>query len=248
MDVFAQACLSAANDEAQFLHFKKNSFFNLLWENRTLEEGEAYLRTISEKYPLLKEKFEAFRRLDQLGGPRIYDYGQAGFFSPSTLRFVMIAGDVESKIGGLSEKSVVQIGAGYGGLCKVMNDVSKAKSYMLVDLPEQLALAKKCLDQLGLDNVSYLTPEELPKNAHYDLVISDMSFSEFSASYQVLFFERVLSCSSSGYVLGHVFPKHYGVVPLNWEELKVRFKGQFTKWESQEPTLDRENYFIYWKN
>ena len=195
------------------------------------------------------EKLNLFRENDAIGSPRVYSFGEAGSFSPSTLRLVAIAGDLQQRIGNLSHLRVVQIGAGYGGLCKILDALSSFESYTLVDLPEQLALAKKCLEKLGVHNVVFLTPEALPKDAVYDLVISDLSFSEFNRSYQELFFDRILSCSNSGYLLGRVFPKHFGVVAWNADELKVRFEKlrKFSEWEMQDPAIDRENYFVYWK-
>lgn len=247
--VFAAASLSAVQDNEQFARFKKNPFFNLLWENLSREEGEKWLDVIESQHSFLMEKFDKFRESDQVGSPRVFFFGGAGEFSPSTLRLVAIAGGMQSKIGSWMGKRVVQIGSGYGGLCKILADISDFESYTLVDLPEQLALAKKYLESFGMENVTFLTPDQLPKRAAYDLVISDMSFSEFNRSYQELFFDRVLSCSHSGFILGRVFPKHYGVVPLNLLELKRRFekKGNFSLWEMQEPSIENENYLICFK-
>lgn len=245
-NVFADAAQCAVSDEACFVHFKQNPFFNLLWENLTQAEGQKWLDAIEEKFPLLKEKFKEFRTVDYVGSPRAFDYGEAGAFSPSTLRLVALAGELQSRFGSWEGLHGIQIGAGYGGLCTILNAIAQFKTYTLVDLPEQLALAQKCLETAGLTNVVYMTPDQLPKGAHYDLAISDRSFSEFDCSHQELFLDRVLLRADSGYVLGRVFPKHYGVVPMNLDELKHNFKkrGAFSKWEMQEPTLENENYLI----
>jgi putative sugar O-methyltransferase len=247
--VFAQVSLNAAEDEEQFSQFKKDPFFNLLWENHSAEEGEIWLQKIDDDYPFLKEMYEQFRRIDQFGSPRIYDFGRAGVFSPSTLRLIAMTGDLRVRVGNLANAHIVQIGAGYGSLCKILYDVFSFKSYTIVDLPEQLALAKKCLDKLEVKNVKFFTPEELPMGMVYDLAVSDMSFSEYNRSYQELFFDRILYRSISGYILGREFPKHYGIISMNSDELKMCFEkaGAFTEWEMQEPPNNREDYFIYWK-
>jgi putative sugar O-methyltransferase len=247
--VFAEASLNAVKDDTQFAQFKKNPFFNLLWENLSREEGEMWLQVIEDRYPFLIEKFDLFRASDRVGSPRVFSFGPAGEFSPSTLRLAAVAADLQSKIGSWAGMQVVQIGAGYGGLCKIMSDISAFASYTLVDLPEQLALAKKYLEGFGLKNVVYLSPGQLPKKASYDLVVSDMNFSEFNRSYQELLFDRVLLHSHSGYLLGHVVPKHYGITPLSLDEIRERFekKGKFSKWEMQDPTIEKENYLICFK-
>jgi hypothetical protein len=244
--VFAREALNAATSEEQFVTFKKNPFLNLLWENHSLEEGEQWLQTIEHHYPFLKEKFEKISESDQVGSPRVYPFKDAGRFSPSTLRFTAIAGEIQTKLGGWQGKKVVQIGAGFGGLCKVLHAIAEFESYTLVDLPEQLALAKKYLEAFGLKNVIYSTPEELVSSTRYDLVLSDRSFSEFNGRYQKLFFDRIISTSDSGFLLGWVFPKHYGVIPWNFTKLKRVFEklGKFAHWEIQEPTLESENYLI----
>jgi hypothetical protein len=246
--VFAEMALHAVNDEALFLQFKKDPFFNLLWENHSPEEGEQWLSKIQIDYPSLLEKLSQFRQNDEWGSPRVHSFEGAGDFSPSTLRLIAIAGDMQNKMGDMSGLNIVQIGAGFGGMCKILHDIASFKSYTIVDLPEQLALAKKYLERLGIDNVTYLTPEELV-HTECDLVISDRSFSEFNRSYQARFIEKIFIRSHSGYILGHVFPKHFGVSPLFWDDLKMRVKkiGKFSEWQIQEPLNDRDNYFIFWK-
>jgi hypothetical protein len=96
--VFAEVALSAVADDLQFSQFKRSPFFNLFWENHTFEEGKLYLDKISTYYPSLEEKFDQFRQNDQIGLPRTHFYRGVGFFSPSTLRFVAIAGDVQSRV------------------------------------------------------------------------------------------------------------------------------------------------------
>lgn len=242
--VFAEMALSAANDAAQFAVFKSNPFFNLLWENLSKEEGEMWLKRIQEKYPALIEKMEAFAASDKIGSPKTFSFEGVGEFSPSTLRLAAIAGQINESM--VRMPNVVQIGAGYGGLCKILHDISSCASYTIIDLPEQLALARRYLEAFGLNEVIYMTLDELPKNARYDLVISDMSFSEFNRPEQQRLFDRVLAQAKAGFILGRIFPKHYGVAPLGWEEVKGRFekKGKFSLWEIEEPTIEKENYLI----
>jgi hypothetical protein len=247
--VFTDAARSAVSDGACFVHFKQNPFFNLLWENLSEGEGAQWLKTIEEKYPFLKEKFEDFRAVDCIGSPRVFAYAEAGTFSPSTLRLIALGGELHSKMGDWRGLHGIQIGAGCGGLCSILHSISEFASYTVVDLPAQLELARKCLEGMKPMPIVYLTPQQLPQGAVYDLVISDRSFSEFNRSHQELFFDRILSCSHSGFLLGHVFPKHYGVVPMNFEELKERLQAmeQGLQWEAQEPTLEKNNYFIFFK-
>jgi hypothetical protein len=246
--VLTQTVLQAVQDPVIFANFKQNPFFNLLWENFTAEEGAIWLRKLQEQSPSLMEKWDQVRLLARIGGPRTYSYEKIGTFSPATLRLMAIAADIQNRVENLNGLRVVQIGAGYGGLCKILHDLGTFQSFTLVDLPEQLALAKKCLEQMGIHGVRYATPEELSEE-NYDLAISDMAFAQFNRTYQKLFFEKALRQARFGYVLGRIFPKHFGVIAWNKEELEKHFEklGPCVAWEMVEPTIDRENYFIYWK-
>jgi putative sugar O-methyltransferase len=242
--VFAEAIFNSVRDETQFAVFKRNPYFNLLWENHTFEEGREWLKSITEKYPLLKEKLESFRQIDQLGSPRVYDFGANGFFSPSTLRLIAKAGDLDEKLGNLDGADVVQIGADFGSWCKILNDLYQFKSYTIVDLPEPLSLAKKCLEKMGITHVRFLTPEELPKKKNYTLCLSDKCFSEFDKSHQKLFFERVMRYSSCGYLIACEFPKHYGVVGMTLDQLTEKFE----KRGKQSKVDEFSNYYcVYWR-
>lgn len=246
---FAECFAAAAGDEEQFAVFRRNPFFNLLWENISEEEGEMWAKKISTQFPHLLEKLGQIRENDRIGAPKTWEYAEIGELSPSTLRFAAIAGELGKRCGNTEGFHIVQIGAGYGGLCRMMHAVSGFETWTLVDLPEQLALARKYLGAYGIDRVMYLTPEELPPGAHYDLVISDMDFSRFNRSCQELFLDRILSQSHFGFLLGHIFPKHYGVVPLSVEELVARFdkKKEFSTWEAQLPSAGNENYSLFWE-
>ena len=246
---FSQCAAAFIADDVQFAQFKRNPFFNLLWENLSKEEGEMWLGKVESEHPEILAYLEALRESDFVGSPRVFDYGRVGSFSPSTLRLAVIGAEIRSRVGSLKEKKVVQIGAGYGGLCRVLHVFEKVGSYTIVDLEEQLQLAKKYLEAFGLHEVTYLTPDQLLTKQEYDLVVSDGSFSEFARADQEVFFERILTKSSSGYLLGHVFPKHYGVVPLSTQEIQARFvgKGSYARWEFHEPKVDNENYFVFWK-
>ncbi len=245
--VFAEVAAQAVNDEGHFLQFKRNPFFNLLWENLTFQEGKIWLQKIAEFSPDLQRHFDKFRAVDLVGSPRVFFYGEAGVFSPSTLRLIAFTGELKQKLGQCENGHLLMIGAGQGSWCKILNDAVGFKSCTIVDLPEQLELAKKCLGEWKTKNVKFVTPEELSKGVVYDIVISDMSFSEFNRPYQELLLDRAIACSNSGFIIGHEFPKHFGVVSLTFDQLEERFDrlGNLCC-EMQKPSEDREDYFIYW--
>ncbi len=245
---FSDLCRRAIADEECFNTFKRDVFYSLLWEGYSYEEGKEFLSTIENRYPFLLDKLDLFRANDRVGSPRIFDYGSQGVFSPTTLHHVCIAGELIEQFGDLSSRDIVQIGAGYGGLCAVIHHATQWKSYTLIDLPEHLDLARKVLENQGIEGVRYLTLQEIPKNAHWDLAISDCSFSEFTRPLQEMMIDQLLVHADQGYLACHVFPKHFGVIPLDPFQLKEYCeKKKITpvlKWE--DPQGLRSQYFLVW--
>ncbi len=249
----AEACLRATSDALAFESFKQDPYLNLLWENATEEEGRVAFEKIQREYPFLIELFSHFQVSDRVGGARVFSYGDGAVFSPYTLRLMAIAGDLQARVGDLAGKKVVQIGAGYGGLCKVLNDLYAMNGYVIVDLPEQLALAKKYLDALGVRGVEYISVDalgEFSQRGTFDLAISDRSFSEFDRGYQERMLSTVFPHARAGYILGHVFPKHFGVFALDVEaiEKKLRKNVVFDELNVIVPENDRGDYSIFYSN
>jgi hypothetical protein len=210
-----QACLNAVTDEQAFAHFKTDSFFSLLYPPFSCEEG---LAVIEQASSLL----ETVRHVDAIGGPTLYDFAAYGKFSLNALRQLHVA--LQLKVG--TPEHIVIIGAGDGGLCQVVQEITRSPRITLVDLPEPLALARKVLERQGISGVSFLTPDQLPSRLASDCVVSDFYFSEYAKKLQDQMIARVLAHARAGVFFCHVFPKHFGTTPLAPDELKERLMKQ----------------------
>ncbi len=255
--IFAQKCLQAVSDEAKFASFKSDPFYSVLYQGYSYEEGWTFLHTIEKEYPSLIAQLDRFRTSDLIGGPHTYDYGEYGAFSPTTLHYVQIAGMIQEKMSIQQPgarlvynspcRRVIQIGAGYGGLCKILHDLSLWDSYAIVDLPEHLDLARKVLAKEGIAHVQFYTLDQIPNREPFDLVVSDLSFSEFSRPLQKIFMDRILSHARAGLILGHVFPKHFGVEPFTLVEISAYLeKKKLATLEMHQTKGERANYYFLW--
>lgn len=212
-------------------------------------QGQQMLDTINLRFPSLLASFEKFRENDLVGNPLMYEYPRVGFFSPANLRYIKIAGEIDYYFGNLEGKTIIEIGGGYGGQCKILSDLFDFKEYILVDLPEVLALAKRYLDHFGIKNVRYLTMDELPEDASYDLVISNYAFSEFVLYVQEVYFNRVLAHSANGFLLcnqiyGMSDIAHIGPGEMTFALKKLRRKPKIFP---EIPRTARDNYLLVWK-
>ncbi len=240
-------CVSAVNDPNVFKNFKKSPIIIGVMQHVTKNDGVAFTSYISENYPHFISKMKMFRENDRLGNPKTFKYKQFGRVSPTNLRYIKIAGDIESQFGNLDGCKVIEIGGGYGGQCKILSDLFDLEQYTIVDLPEALALAKKYLDTLNVKNVRFLTPEEV-KIEEYDLVISNYAFSECNRSIQNNYLEKILTHSHHGYMICNVIN---ACEPENFRqaELVGILEKQYNHDPSilpEEPGTHPKNYLLIW--
>jgi putative sugar O-methyltransferase len=95
--------------------------------------------------------------------------------------------------------SIVEVGVGYGGQCKIIQDYHNIKSYTLVDLPEVLALAEKYLSKLNVKNTIFKPIDKLD-SMEYDLFISNYAFTEIDREYQDVYADKLIKKSKHGYI------------------------------------------------
>ena len=241
-------CLVASTDDAYFKNFKIYPVYQQFLENVTYDLGLAYLKIIKEKYAGLLNHLEAFQSNDLLGNPYTYSY-DIGRFSPTTLRYIKVAGDLLSLFPDIGSMKIIEIGAGYGGQCKILSDLDAFEEYIIVDLPEALALAQKYLEILNVKNVRFLTPEQLKKE-NYDLVISNYAFSKCSRETQMEYIIKVLKNSSSGYLTMDFLPFSFKAKPYSVSELVNTLISDPTKYVRifpEDPLPSPKNVIMTWK-
>ena len=245
--VYREACRTAAHEQAAFQNFKRNPFYNLLHEQMTFEQGNACLSLIVQKYPDVLPKMETFKKNDSIGNPRTFEYPSVGSVSPTTLRYIKTAAEIKELFGDLNGKKVLEIGGGYGGQCAILNDLFAFSSYTLVDLTEPLALAQKTLEQRGVKNVRFWTPEEI-KEEEFDLVISHFTFTETGTRLQKQYIHSLFTRAKAGYLVCNFFPRFFGLKPFLKEELLSEFKKEAIPYKTiaEEPQTGKDNFVLIW--
>lgn len=239
--------LAAVNDEV-FKDFKWNPVYRQIVESVSYENGLLYLDIIRQEYPESLVHFDDFRQNDILGSPITYNYGDIGYFSPTTLRYIKCACDLKKQFGDLSKMHIVEIGGGYGGQCKIIAELAGFASYTIIDLAESNALAKKYLDNLDVQNVSFIDNDHLSEAHSYDLVISNFSFSEMDIPEQKKYIEHVIKQTPNGYMTMNFISNSFLLQSHSIEEL-VRMlynNGRRGKVEAEKPTTHPDNLLVTW--
>ena len=200
-NAYTDFCRFAACDDECFANFKRSSIYNVILEHVSYGLGKKYLKIISRNYPYLLQNMDQFRENDSIGNPVTFSFGKYGLFSPTTLRYVKIAGDLMSMNTGLNNARIIEIGGGYGGQCKILSQAVGFKEYIIVDLPDVLLLAKRYLDEANVKNVKFLTLNELGEVQDCDLLISNFAFSECYKEIQDTYLDKVIRHSKHGYII-----------------------------------------------
>ncbi|MBQ4402168.1 MAG: putative sugar O-methyltransferase, partial [Synergistaceae bacterium] len=133
--------------------------------------------------------------------------GEDIMLSTSTIRYVKVLGDVVSMFDAGEVRSVAEIGAGYGGQCRIMMSRHSGMSieqYTLIDLPEVVGLCERYLRNFPecRENIRYVDGGHmyLPDES-YDLVMSNYAFSELNRDVQDMYLERIVRRSKRGYMV-----------------------------------------------
>jgi putative sugar O-methyltransferase len=194
---YPEICLNAATQDQYFDTFKSISGYTDILEHVSYEEGLEYIRNITNR--VIIDNIEKFKINDTIGSPRSYNYN-FGIFSPTTLRYAKVLNDLSQL--NLNDKTIIEIGAGYGGQYTVLRQLYKPKKYIFIDLPPVLQLIKKYITTLNLNDIDieYYSADDIPEQ-HTDLVISNYAFSECPIDIQDIYINKILEHAKNGYMI-----------------------------------------------
>ena len=209
---YLQACRAASQGSYFFRGFKSHPAYRHVLEHVSYEEGKQYLDEIKIDY---KDKLDEIKENDALGTPVTCTYDGVGTISPTTLRYLKNTSDIVNKFG-TSFNSVVEIGGGYGGLCKVLSSFVDFEQYLLLDLEECNMLSRKYLSHFDLPTMSYQAEEIVELEDRFDLLISNYALSECNRETQMMYIERFVKNSDKFYLMHNNFHADNG--NMSYEE------------------------------
>jgi putative sugar O-methyltransferase len=209
---YLQACRAAAQGSDFFKGFKSHPAYRHVLEHVSFEEGKQYLDEIEIDY---KDKLDEIKENDAYGTPITCSYDGIGFISPTTLRYLKNTSDIVNKFG-TSFDSIVEIGGGYGGLCKVLSSFVDFEQYLLLDLEECNMLSRKYLSHFDLPTMSYQAEEIVELEDRFDLLISNYALSECNRETQMMYIERFVKNSDKFYLMHNNFHADNG--NMSYEE------------------------------
>jgi len=209
---YLSACRAAAQGSDFFKNFKSHPAYRHVLEHVSYEEGQLYLDEIDIDY---KDVLDEVKENDKLGTPIQCSYDGVGMISPTTIRYLKNTSDIVNKFG-TSFDSIVEIGGGYGGLCKVLSSFVEFEQYLLLDLEECNMLSRKYLSHFDLPTMSYQAEEIVDVDDNFDLLISNYALSECNRETQMMYIERFVKKSDKFYLMHNNFHADNG--NMSYEE------------------------------
>jgi putative sugar O-methyltransferase len=202
---FLLACKDSASNDIAFKNFRRDERFYSILEHVTYDEGVLYIKErldtniCSQSF---KDLLSKMLENDRIGNPVRYDYLDIGLVCPTTLRYIKNLYDIASMIDASEPKfnNIVEIGGGYGGLCRMLKSIFSINNYLLIDFSEVNQLSKRYLSEYYTDKILWMTPETFSNVNNVDLCISNYAFSECDRKIQNEYYEKVIKKSKMFYI------------------------------------------------
>ncbi len=237
----------ALSSYAAFAKFKLDPRYQAILEHTSKEQGEACLKIIRAQSPGFIDEIDKFKINDLVGGSTTFEFEGIGRISPSTLRYLKVASDLQTLFGDQIGNEIAEIGCGYGGQLLILDNAFQFKQCDLFDLPPVLSLTSMYLES-HLLNSSYraITLNQHPGNVMYDLVISNYAFSELPSPLQIAYIDKVISKAKRGYLTMNTGKTESSLDEnkLTIEDLRNRLPAFEILPES--PLTSPNNYIIVW--
>ena len=233
--------------EELLVKFRRPYDYREILEHVSYKIGKSYLEQIAENR---KADFInlviANKKNDEFGRPITFSYQKVGKVSPTTLRYIATALDIEKEIGIKPNDSIAEIGVGYGGQAAVISRCFGVQSYSMYDLPEARKLTTIYLREIGSDlQPIFADLSSSPKD--FDVLISNYAYSELPRGLQEEYLQTVLMRSKRGYMImnsgrGNKTGRSDGKLSL--EELLSCIPNSRVK--EEEPLTGPDNYVFLW--
>lgn len=211
--VHVPVCQKAVEDKNIFESFKKDSNFTTILEHTDEQYSHIFMQRIINEYRdyINKINWNLVKENDAIGTAHLVEYSELSnsvkldnyLFSPSTVAYIFKALDVLNHVkkSELNNIHILEIGAGYGGQCKILFDLAdifnvNIKKYTLVDLYWPNQLQKKYLNTLGYkDRVEFISYEQLLEDnsslPEFDYLISIYALGEFNSDTQQFYIDKI---------------------------------------------------------
>ena len=206
---YINKCKLFVKEEELFNNFKRDEDYTKVLEGSSRIVGDmAVGRIYSNPHyiPWVFENLKNFKENDIYGNPVLYEYKNFGKISVGTLKYISNAADIKNSLSDEKIKTIVEVGGGYGGLCKILYHMVGFEKYILIDLPSVIELCKKYLDNFSelKDKITYISCDkfkDIKEMVNIDLFISDAAMAECDRETQTDYANKIIRKSKFAHIV-----------------------------------------------
>jgi len=180
-------------------------------EHLSYEHAKVYLSNLVENDGVNPQVIQKLCSLnDQFGNANVQKFENGILSSPSSIRYVRHAFDICNliKSKNYTKVNIIEIGGGYGGLCLILNQLSKIMGididkYFIYDLPETQKLQRYYIN--SSNNVRWKPANTFGKNfitndGEINILVSCYCLSEIEDVYKLEYLENLLHKINGAYL------------------------------------------------
>jgi len=191
------------SDDTKFNNFRNTNDpgYTAILEHVDQNMGKVYFDEIKKNVSDLENYIKIAKENDTIGSPLIYDY-DAFSINPTTLRYLKYAIEIKQTFSDIKNINYVEVGAGYGGLCKILNTLCNFNSINFFDLPEALELQRKYLSNFDIfvNKLNILDDLIIQKNT---LFVSNYALSELNHQTRRMYMDKVISKCKYAFIVSN---------------------------------------------
>jgi len=237
--VHEKIAMDAVLNDTIFQSFKRDNNFRSILEHVSYEQGIEYISYIKQliaENTLENLAWNKYVENDIYGNTIKFNYANQlndiqnidiTTISPSTLRYICFGLQIYNYIKQIGKKeiSIIEVGGGYGGQCKVLFDICSQfgvniKTYTLIDLESMSKLQQKYLTKLNVKNIVTLSNVECLNKLvdTYDLFISNYALGEFTTDVQNFYIKNILNRCTNYFITWNSPPINSNLKVVNKKE------------------------------
>jgi len=216
---FLDECKLAATDDEAFSIFRSMNRIHTVIENSNEEWKNKAFDLLKGKFT--SEEWHRFGSSDNYGTGSVLITGiEKNYLTPTTVRYAYTLSLIVKLLGKPINPTVIEIGAGYGGQCKIIHDICHPVSlnYTIYDLPEVQLLQKRFLNNFGINPIFKQLPDEIEGS---DLIISWAGWAELDKETKIEYYNKVISkCDRYFICSNYNFDEDWKILSANDEQLR----------------------------
>jgi hypothetical protein len=213
-EVYLDWCEKYLKDDEAFKTFKSNEDYFKTFDLNPLH-GEIYKKEVESQYNFNPDDYlqllERFKENDSVGSPEKVDY-DGHLFSPPTLRYIKNSFFIKSHLNNQPINRILEVGAGYGGLCKTLDVILNFNEYYFVDLEPVVKVQQKYITQfecLKNKKFEFISTNSDDKVQDIDLFISNYSLSECNYDVQMKYFDQYIAQSKYVHIIYNEYTDNF---------------------------------------